>query len=128
MKQIVTTDKAPKAIGPYSQAVKSNGFVFLSGQVPSDPRTGAIVGGSIQQQTERVLENIKGLLEAAGLTLHHVIKATVFLKDISHFADMNQVYAKYFTAQPPARTTVEVARLPRDVQIEIEVIAVEPSA
>jgi 2-iminobutanoate/2-iminopropanoate deaminase len=124
MKEIIATDRAPKAIGPYSQAVRVNGFLFLSGQIPLDPATGALVNGAIGEQTERVLENIKGLLESAGLALENVVKTTVFLKNIGDFAPMNEVYARYFTSNPPARSTVEVARLPREVQVEIEAIAV----
>ena len=125
MKEIIATANAPAAIGPYSQAVRVNGLLFLSGQIPLDPKTGAIVDGTIQAQTERVLENIKAVLEGAGLTLEHVIKTTVFLKNIGDFAQMNELYARYFTGNPPARSTIEVARLPRDVSIEIEVIAAE---
>jgi 2-iminobutanoate/2-iminopropanoate deaminase len=125
MKKIVSTDRAPKAIGPYSQAVSANGFLFLSGQIPLDPATGGVVKGSIAEQTERVLESVRGVLEAAGLSFDHVVKTTVFLKDMGEFAAMNEVYSRYFANEPPARSTVEVARLPRDVRVEIEVIAVE---
>jgi 2-iminobutanoate/2-iminopropanoate deaminase len=123
MKDIVTTDRGPKPIGPYSQAVKANGFLYLSGQVALDPKTNEMTGSDIRQQTERVLENIKGILEAAGTNLHHVIKTTVFLKDINQFAQMNEVYGRYFTSAPPARSTVQVARLPKDALVEIEVTA-----
>jgi 2-iminobutanoate/2-iminopropanoate deaminase len=123
MKEIVTTDRGPKPIGPYSQAVKANGFLFLSGQVALDPKTGEISGSDIRQQTERVLENVKGILEAAGSNLHHVVKTSVFLKDMNEFPAMNEVYGRYFTAAPPARSTVQVARLPKDAFVEIEVIA-----
>lgn len=123
MKDVVLTDRGPKPIGPYSQAIKSGGFLFASGQVALDPATNEFVAGDIAQQTERVLENVKGILEAAGSNLHHVVKTTVFLKNMSDFNAMNQVYAKYFTAAPPARSTVEVARLPKDALVEIEVIA-----
>jgi 2-iminobutanoate/2-iminopropanoate deaminase len=123
MKDIVTTDRAPKPIGPYSQAVKANGFLYLSGQVALDPKTNEITGSDIRQQTERVLENIKGILEAAGTNLHHVVKTTVFLKDINEFPQMNEVYGRYFTSAPPARSTVQVARLPKDALVEIEVTA-----
>jgi 2-iminobutanoate/2-iminopropanoate deaminase len=123
MKETVTTDRGPKPIGPYSQAVKANGFLFLSGQVALDPKTSAMVGGDIREQTARVLENVKGILEAAGSNLHHVVKTTVFLKDINEFPAMNEVYGRYFTAAPPARSTVEVARLPKDALVEIEVVA-----
>ena len=123
MKNVVITDRGPKPIGPYSQAIKANGFVYLSGQVALDPQSGELVGSDIRQQTERVLENIKGILEAAGANLHHVIKTTVFLKDMNDFSAMNEIYARYFTAAPPARLTVQVSRLPKDALVEIEVIA-----
>jgi 2-iminobutanoate/2-iminopropanoate deaminase len=123
MKEIVTTDRGPKPIGPYSQAVKTSGFLFLSGQVALDPKTGDLVGTDVRQQTERVMENIKGILEAAGSNLHHVIKTTVFLKDMNDFPAMNEVYGRYFTSAPPARSTVQVARLPKDALVEIEVVA-----
>jgi 2-iminobutanoate/2-iminopropanoate deaminase len=123
MKNVVATDRGPKPIGPYSQAIKANGFIYLSGQVALDPKTGEIVGADVCQQTERVFENIKGILEAAGANLHHVIKTTVFLKDMNDFSAMNEVYARYFTAAAPARSTVQVSRLPKDALLEIEVIA-----
>ena len=123
MKDIVLTDKGPKPIGPYSQAVKSNGLLFVSGQVAIDPRSNEFVPGDIRQQTERALENLKGILEASGANLHHVVKTTVFLKDMNDFAAMNEVYGRFFTAAPPARSTVQVARLPKDALVEIEVIA-----
>ncbi len=123
MKEIIATEAAPKAIGPYSQAVKRNGFLFLSGQIPLNPQTGEVADSSIQSQTQRVLENLKSVLEAAGLKLDDVVKTTVFLKDLTDFAQMNEVYAKYFASNPPARSTVEVARLPRDVKVEIDAIA-----
>lgn len=123
MKEIVLTAKGPKPIGPYSQAVKSNGLLFASGQVALDPLSNEFFGGDIRQQTERVMENLKSILEAGGSNLHHVVKTTVFLKDMNDFAAMNEIYAKYFTAAPPARSTVEVARLPKDALVEIEVIA-----
>ena len=123
MKNVVVTDRGPKPIGPYSQAIKANGFIYLSGQVALDPKSGELVGSDIRQQTERVLENIKGILEAAGANLHHVIKTTVFLKDMNDFSGMNETYARYFTAAPPARSTVQVSRLPKDALVEIEVIA-----
>jgi 2-iminobutanoate/2-iminopropanoate deaminase len=123
MKEIVSTDRGPKPIGPYSQAVKANGFLYLSGQVALDPKANEMLVGDIRQQTERVLENIKGILEAAGSNLHHVVKTTVFLKDMNEFPAMNEVYARYFTAAPPARSTVQVSRLPKDALVEIEVIA-----
>jgi 2-iminobutanoate/2-iminopropanoate deaminase len=123
MKETITTDRGPKPIGPYSQAVKANGFLFLSGQVALDPKTGEMTGNDIRQQTERVLENVKGILEAAASNLHHVVKTTVFLKDMNDFPPMNEVYGRYFTAAPPARSTVQAARLPKDALVEIEVIA-----
>jgi 2-iminobutanoate/2-iminopropanoate deaminase len=123
MRDVVLTDRGPKPIGPYSQAIRTNGFLFVSGQVALDPKTGEMTGPDIRQQTERVFENVKGILEAAGSNLHHVVKTTVFLKDMNDFATMNEVYARYFTAAPPARSTVQVARLPKDALVEIEVIA-----
>ena len=123
MREIISTEHGPKAIGPYSQAVKANGFVFTAGQVALDPATGSVVGTEIKAQTERVMENLKGIVEAAGSSLHKVVKTTVFLKDMNDFAVMNEVYARYFPAAPPARSTVEVSRLPKDVRVEIEVIA-----
>lgn len=123
MKKIISTDRAPKAIGPYSQAVIYNGMALLSGQIPLDPATNQLVDGDIAAQTERVLENLKGLLEACGSSLDQVVKTTVFLKDMGEFAKMNEVYGRYFGASAPARATVEVARLPRDVRVEIECIA-----
>jgi 2-iminobutanoate/2-iminopropanoate deaminase len=123
MKKIISTDAAPAAIGPYSQAVVINGFAFLSGQIPLDPSTNQMVEGDIAAQTERVLENLKGLLAACGSSLGQVVKTTVFLKDMGEFAKMNEVYARYFSENPPARATVEAARLPRDVKVEIECIA-----
>jgi 2-iminobutanoate/2-iminopropanoate deaminase len=123
MRDVVLTDKGPKPIGPYSQAIRANGFLYVSGQVALDPKTGEFVGTDIQQQTQRTLENVKGILEAAGSNMHHVVKTTVFLKDIRDFAAMNEVYATFFTLAPPARSTVEVARLPKDALVEIEVIA-----
>ena len=123
MRQVISTDRGPKAIGPYSQAVRANGLVFLSGQIPLDPNTQQLISGDIAAQTERELQNISGILEAAGSSIGQVIKTTVFLKDMNDFAAMNEVYGRYFTAHPPARSTVEVARLPKDVLVEIEVIA-----
>jgi 2-iminobutanoate/2-iminopropanoate deaminase len=124
MKEIIEAAGAPKAIGPYSQAVRWNGIVFASGQIPLDPVSGQLVDGGVAEQTERVLENLKAVLEAAGSSLGAVLKTTVFLKDMGEFAAMNQVYGKYFPERPPARATVEAARLPRDVRVEIEAIAV----
>jgi len=123
MRDIVLTDRGPKPIGPYSQAVKANGFLYMSGQVALDPKTGEMTGSDIKEQTERVMNNIKGILEAAGSNLHHVVKTTVFLKDMNDFAAMNEVYGRYFTTAPPARSTVQVSRLPKDALVEIEVIA-----
>jgi 2-iminobutanoate/2-iminopropanoate deaminase len=123
MKEVILTDRGPKPIGPYSQAVRANGFLHVSGQVALDPKTGEMTGADIRQQTERTLENVKGILEAAGSNLHHIVKTTVFLKDMNDFAAMNEVYAKYFASAPPARSTVQVSRLPKDALVEIEVIA-----
>ena len=123
MRQVIATHDGPKAIGPYSQAIKANGLVFLSGQIPLDPATQQLVAGDVATQTERVLQNITGILNAAGSSLVQVVKTTVFLKSMNDFAAMNEVYARHFTADPPARSTVEVARLPKDVLVEIDVIA-----
>jgi len=123
MREIVSTEHGPKAIGPYSQAVKANGFVFISGQIALNPATGQLVEGGIAEQTERVLENLRGILEAAGSSMHKAVRAGVFLKDMNDFAAMNEVYARYFPTAAPARSTVEVARLPRDVRVEIDLIA-----
>jgi 2-iminobutanoate/2-iminopropanoate deaminase len=123
MKDVVLTARGPKPIGPYSQAIQSNGFLFVSGQVALDPQSGEFVAADVRQQTERVMENVKAILEAAGAAFHHVVKTTVFLKDMNDFAAMNEVYARYFSVAPPARSTVEVTRLPKDALVEIEVIA-----
>src|SRR5579862_7589900 len=123
MKKIISTDRAPKAIGPYSQAVVVNGFIFLSGQIPLDPATNQLIEGDIVVQTERVIENLKSVLAAGGSSLAEVVKTTVFLKDMGEFAKMNEVYGRYFAENPPARATVEAARLPRDVRVEIDCIA-----
>lgn len=123
MKDVISTEKGPKAIGPYSQAIRANGFIFISGQVAFDPATGQLVEGDVAKQTTRVLDNLKAIVEAAGSSLEKAIKATVFLKDMNDFTAMNEVYARYFSHQPPARSTVEVARLPRDVRVEIDLIA-----
>ncbi len=123
MRSVIATERGPKAIGPYSQAVKANGFVFVSGQIPLDPATQQLVEGGITQQTERVMENLKGIIEAAGSSLERTVKTTVYLADLGDLAAMNEVYGRYFKQDPPARATVEVARLPRDVRIEIELIA-----
>jgi 2-iminobutanoate/2-iminopropanoate deaminase len=119
----VSTDKAPKAIGPYSQGIKVNGFVFCSGQIPANPTTGELVKGSISEQTRQSLSNVKGVIEAAGSSMARVVKCTVFLKNMDDFSEMNAEYAKWFSDPPPARAAVEVARLPKDVSIEIEAIA-----
>jgi 2-iminobutanoate/2-iminopropanoate deaminase len=123
MREIVTTKDAPQAIGPYSQAIKASGFIFTSGQIAIDPATQQVVGTDIAVQTERVLRNLSEILEAAGSGLGKVVRSTVFLKNMNDFAAMNQVYGKYFSSAPPARSTVEVARLPKDVLVEIDVIA-----
>lgn len=123
MKTIIATNQAPQAIGPYSQAVKANGFLFLSGQIPLDPVTGQMVYGGIAMQTNQVLTNIKAVLAAEGLTLAQVVKTTVFLQSMDDFAAMNKVYGEYFPAEPPARSTVQVGRLPKDAEVEIEVVA-----
>lgn len=119
----VATERAPKAIGPYSQAVRANGFLFVSGQIPLDPKSQQVVGTTASVQTERVLENVKGILEAAGSALDRVVKATVYLADMNDFAAMNEVYSRYFEADPPARSTIEASKLPRNVRVEIDVIA-----
>ena len=123
MKQIIQTDRAPQAIGPYSQAVKARGFVYASGQIPIDPATGQFVAGGIREQTEQVLKNVAALLEASGSGLDKVVKTTVFLADMEEFAAMNEVYARFFSSEPPARATVQAAGLPRNAKVEIEVIA-----
>ena len=123
MRQIIQTDKAPQAIGPYSQAIRTSGLVFASGQIPIDPATGQFVAGGIEAQTEQVLKNLSAVLEAAGSGLDRVIKTTVFLADMQEFGAMNEVYGRFFTDDPPARATVEAARLPRDAKVEIEAIA-----
>ncbi|MGQ9671704.1 MAG: RidA family protein [Candidatus Aminicenantales bacterium] len=124
MKQEVKTEKAPKAIGPYSQGIIANGFVFVSGQIPLDPTSGELGLGTIEEQTRLVLRNVGAVLEAAGSSYEKVVKCTVFLQDMNDFSRMNQVYAEFFRAPFPARAAVQVARLPRDVKVEIEAIAV----
>jgi 2-iminobutanoate/2-iminopropanoate deaminase len=124
VRQAVATDSAPKAIGPYSQAIRAGSLLFVSGQVPIDPATGQIVDGDIAAQTHRVFRNISEILKAGGASLDHVVRTTVFLADMNDFAAMNQVYAGYFTSPAPARATVQVSRLPKDARIEIDVIAV----
>ncbi|MFL6212244.1 MAG: RidA family protein [Pyrinomonadaceae bacterium] len=123
MKQIVKTERAPQAIGPYSQAVVAGGLVFASGQIPLDAQTGEFVAGGISEQTEQVLRNLTAVLEAAGSSFAQVVKTTVYLADMSDFAAMNEVYGRYFQHEPPARATVQAARLPRDARVEIDVIA-----
>jgi 2-iminobutanoate/2-iminopropanoate deaminase len=123
MRDVIATKDGPAAIGPYSQAIRANGLVFVSGQISLDPVTNTLLGGDVAAQTERVLLNLSGILKAAGTGLEKVVRATVFLKNMSDFAAMNEVYAKHFHTAPPARSTVEVARLPKDVLVEIDVIA-----
>ncbi len=123
MKEIITTDMAPKAIGPYSQAVKAGGLVFLSGQIPLDPASGEMVGGNVEAQTERVMDNIAAVLAAAGLNFGDVVKSTIYLADLADFATVNAVYGRRFPAEPPARSTVEVKGLPKGAGVEIEVVA-----
>ena len=122
-KRVIQTERVPKAIGPYSQAIQAGNFLFLSGQIPLDPKTGELLKGDIRKQTRQVLENIKGVLESQGLGMENVVKATLFLKELANFNQVNEVYATYFPSSPPARSTVEVAKLPRDADIEIEAIA-----
>jgi len=123
MRQVVATDNAPKAIGPYSQAIKANGFVFVSGQIAFDPATQQIIDGDVAAQTDRVLQNLSAILTAAGSSVAQVVKTSVFLKYMADFGAMNEVYARYFGDAPPARSTVAAAGLPRDVLVEIDVIA-----
>jgi 2-iminobutanoate/2-iminopropanoate deaminase len=122
VKEVVSTEKGPKAIGPYSQGIKANGFIHTAGQIPFDPSTGQLIQGDVAQQTARVMENLKAIVEAAGSSLDKAVKATVYLKDMNDFAAMNEVYGRYFAKNPPARSTVEVSRLPRDVLVEIDLI------
>jgi 2-iminobutanoate/2-iminopropanoate deaminase len=123
VRQAVSTASAPKAIGPYSQAVRAGALLFVSGQVPLDPATGQLVDGDIAAQTHRVFQNIGEILKAGGASFDHVVRTTVFLADMNDFASMNEVYATYFTSPAPARATVQVSRLPKDARIEIDVIA-----
>jgi len=125
MREIISTKHAPQAIGPYSQAIKANGFIFVSGQVAIDPATQQVITGDVSVQTDRILRNLSEILEAAGSGLGKVVRSGVFLKNMGDFAAMNTAYGKYFSSAPPARTTVEVARLPKDVLVEIDVIALE---
>src|SRR5579871_4816272 len=121
VKETIVTDAGPKAIGPYSQAIRANGFLFVSGQIALDPSTQQLAATDIKSQTERVLENLKGILESAGSSLDRVVRTTVFLVDMNEFAAMNEIYGRYFPSHPPARSTVQAARLPRDVRVEIDV-------
>jgi 2-iminobutanoate/2-iminopropanoate deaminase len=123
VREIIQTDHAPAAIGPYSQAIKTNGLIFASGQIPIDPKSGQFVEGGIKEQTKQVLKNLSAVLEAAGSSLSRVVKTTVFLADMQEFGAMNEVYGEFFKEEPPARATVEAARLPRDARVEIEAIA-----
>ena len=122
-REVVTTKDAPEAIGPYSQAIRAGGFLFASGQIPIDPATGEMVNGDARAQTTRVLENVRAVLAAGGSSFERVVKSTVFLLDLADFAAMNEVYATYFPHAPPARSTIQVARLPRDARVEIEIVA-----
>jgi 2-iminobutanoate/2-iminopropanoate deaminase len=122
-KKVIQTEKAPKAIGPYSQAIQARNLLFLSGQIPLDPKTGELVKGDIRQQTQQVLKNIKGVLESQKLGMDNVVKMTIFLRDMGNFNQVNEVYATYFPSSPPARSTVGVAKLPKDANIEIEAVA-----
>jgi len=123
MRDVISTKEAPQAIGPYSQAIRANGFVFISGQIAIDPATQQVINGDVAVQTERVLKNLAAILKAAGSAIEKVVRTTVFLKDMGDFAAMNEVYGKHFSAAPPARSTVQAARLPKDVLVEIDVIA-----
>jgi len=124
MREVIATEQAPKAIGPYSQAIRAQGLIFTSGQIAIDPATAQIIAGDVSAQTDRVLKNLAAILQASGSSLEKVLRCTVFLKNMADFAAMNEVYGRYFKQAPPARSTVEVARLPKDVLIEIDVIAV----
>ena len=123
MRQAVATDKAPKAIGPYSQAVRAGNLLFVSGQVPIDPATGAIIDGDIKAHTDRVMRNLAAILDAAGASMDHVVRCTVYLADMNDFAAMNDVYGSYFSQPAPARATIQAVRLPKDARVEIDVIA-----
>lgn len=123
MREVIATKDAPQAIGPYSQAVKANGFIFVSGQTPIDPSTQQLIDGDVRKQTERVLRNIKAILEQAGSSMEKIVRCGVFLKDMNDFGAMNEVYATFFTSNPPARSTVQAARLPKDCIVEIDAIA-----
>lgn len=123
MRQAVASESAPKAIGPYSQAIRAGSLLFVSGQIPLDPATGALVGGDIRAQTHRVFANLQAILEAAGTTFDHVVRTTVYLADMNDFASVNEVYGTYFSSPAPARATVQAARLPKDARVEIDLIA-----
>ena len=123
MREVVATGQAPQAIGPYSQAIRAQGLIFTSGQIAIDPATAQVIAGDVTAQTDRVLQNLAAILQAAGSSLEKVLRCTVFLKNMGDFAAMNEVYGRYFKQSPPARSTVEVARLPKDVLVEIDVIA-----
>lgn len=125
MRDVISSPDAPQAIGPYSQAIRANGLVFTSGQIAIDPATQQVIAGDVAAQTERVLRNVAAILKAAGTSLENVVRTTVFLKSMNDFAAMNEVYGRYFQSVPPARSTVEVARLPKDVLVEVDVIAVQ---
>jgi 2-iminobutanoate/2-iminopropanoate deaminase len=127
-KKVVFTEKAPKPIGPYSQAIIAGNLIFTAGQIPIDPATNQVVQGDIKEQTRRVLENLRAILESVGATFDDVVKVTIYMKDLNEFSAMNEVYSEYFKNSPPARTTVEVSRLPRDVRIEIDLIAIVKQA
>jgi len=123
MREVIATEQAPQAIGPYSQAIRAQGLIFTSGQIAIDPATAQIIAGDVSAQSDRVLKNLAAILQASGSSLEKVLRSTVFLKNMGDFAAMNEVYGRYFKQSPPARSTVEVARLPKDVLIEIDVIA-----
>jgi 2-iminobutanoate/2-iminopropanoate deaminase len=125
MRDVIATEHAPKAIGPYSQAIRANGFIFVSGQTPIDPTNQQLITGTVAEQTERVLRNIEAILKQAGSNMNKVVRCGVFLKDMNDFAAMNEVYARFFPNNPPARSTVQAARLPKDCQVEIDAIALE---
>jgi 2-iminobutanoate/2-iminopropanoate deaminase len=125
MRQVIATEHAPKAIGPYSQPIRANGLIFVSGQTPIDPATQQLINGSIGEQTERVLRNIEAILTQAGSSMAKVVRCGVFLKDMNDFTAMNEVYGTFFKSEPPARTTVQAARLPKDCMVEIDAIALE---
>ena len=125
MRDVIATEHAPKAIGPYSQAIRANGFIFVSGQTPIDPATQQLIHGTVGEQTERVLRNIDAILRQAGSSMSKIVRCGVFLKDMNDFTAMNEVYAKFFPNHPPARSTIQAARLPKDCQVEIDAIALE---